>query len=148
PASSALPYHYTVGSHEHLEDEITIPKDHKLAFTLYGPDGYIRKLSGSGPTELLIEALPKDNGDVALHFHNRSSKIQTVHISDDSYGQDSRILKVDAGSNTHIIWPLDKSHHWYDLQIKTETHTWRLAGHVENGEESWSDPANKSPVLL
>lgn len=147
-ASYELPYHYTVGSHDHLEDEIIIPKDHKLAFTLYGPDGYVRKLSGTGPTGLVIDESPQNNGDIALHFHNHSSNFQAVHISDCSYGQASRFLKLDRGSSAHIIWPLEKSHHWYDLEIKTDTHTWRLAGHIETGEASFSDPANIKPVLI
>ncbi|HUX17563.1 MAG TPA: hypothetical protein VMV63_00060 [Acidithiobacillus sp.] len=40
------------------------------------------------------------------------------------------------------------SHHWYDLKIETPRHHWRLAGHIENGQECFSDPANVAPVLF
>ncbi len=41
-------------------------------------------------------------------------------------------------------WILSASHHWYDLSVSSNddpTFLRRLAGHVENGRPSISDPA-------
>ncbi len=146
-ASTELPYHYTVGSASDLEDDIYIPKEKKLAFTVYGPDGFIRKLAGSGPSSLWIDESRNKNKDLILHLQNRSSEDQEVKILDRSYGKDNRTLKLAADSSTQITWSLATSHHWYDLEITTDHHSWRLAGHIETGEDSWSDPANSKPIL-
>ncbi len=42
------------------------------------------------------------------------------------------------------FWPLEKSHGWYDFTIETQSDTGfqrRLAGHLETGYDSMSDPA-------
>jgi hypothetical protein len=46
-----------------------------------------------------------------------------------------------------MLWDLQLSHHWYDLIVSVGRHQWRLAGHVEDGHESVSDPAKLAPVL-
>jgi Domain of unknown function (DUF756). len=43
--SHELPHHYTIGAGAKLEDEMLLPKDQKLALTVYGPDSYIRKIT-------------------------------------------------------------------------------------------------------
>ncbi len=51
------------------------------------------------------------------------------------------------GQSTTTVWDLESSFGWYDLSI-TETSdpsfARRLAGHVETGKESVSDPAFSS----
>ena len=42
------------------------------------------------------------------------------------------------------FWPLDRSHGWYDFRITTPSDSsfqHRLAGHLETGRDSMSDPA-------
>jgi phospholipase C len=46
-------------------------------------------------------------------------------------------------------WILAASHHWYDLTVTSNDDSSfirRLAGHVENGRTSISDPAAVAPV--
>jgi len=48
-------------------------------------------------------------------------------------------------------WVLAASHHWYDLSVTSNddpTFLRRLAGHVENGRPSISDPAAVAPVTV
>jgi len=43
-----------------------------------------------------------------------------------------------------IAWPLATSAHWYDVTLTSDhdkRYVRRLAGHVENGQPSTSDPA-------
>jgi phospholipase C len=37
-------------------------------------------------------------------------------------------------------WPI-ASDHWYDIEIRNGSAVWQLAGHVETGRASRSDPA-------
>ncbi|MGH8302591.1 MAG: hypothetical protein ACRET5_14090, partial [Steroidobacteraceae bacterium] len=56
-------------------------------------------------------------------------------------------LAVGPGETAHWLCDLRASHHWYDLAVSVDRHRWRLAGHVETGRESYSDPASGAPVL-
>ncbi|MES1210069.1 MAG: phospholipase domain-containing protein [Pseudomonadota bacterium] len=54
----------------------------------------------------------------------------------------SRTLQADEGW-THG-WSLDKSFNWYDLTVTVPSDPnfrQQLAGHVENGRDSMTDPA-------
>ena len=67
-------------------------------------------------------------------------------------GMKSTIRPFGSGRNSHV-WPgartvhtaeLERSHGWYDLAVATDDdHLFlrRLAGHVETGRPSTSDPA-------
>jgi phospholipase C len=51
---------------------------------------------------------------------------------------------VQAGETVDIPWPLAASAHWYDFTLTSDHDkrwTRRLAGHVETGLPSTSDPA-------
>jgi phospholipase C len=55
---------------------------------------------------------------------------------------ESRHLK--PGQSLHTGWSLESSHGWYDLVVQADTDSHflrRLAGHLENGKPSASDPA-------
>ncbi|MDA8115084.1 MAG: phospholipase C, phosphocholine-specific [Acidithiobacillus sp.] len=146
--SAALPHHYTVGAGAELEDMIDLPDRQKLALTLYGPDGFIRTVSGQGDSYLHLDSEGEKRGDLALILHNTDHQTLAIHIHDLSYGVESRQFQLTPGETRRLSWPLANSHHWYDLEVRTATHSWRLAGHVEDGKESWSDPANTTPIMI
>ncbi|MGH8291329.1 MAG: hypothetical protein ACREV7_20425 [Steroidobacteraceae bacterium] len=56
-------------------------------------------------------------------------------------------MHLEPEKATEWLWNLQASHHWYDLSVSAERHQWRLAGHIENGHDSYSDPASGAPVL-
>ncbi|MEY2340918.1 phosphocholine-specific phospholipase C [Acidithiobacillus sp. IBUN Pt1247-S3] len=146
-ASHHLPHHYTIGAGAQLLDDILLPQGQALAMTVYGPDGFVRQITGSGVSTLMVDSHDKNNGDLSLVLCNSGRLPLQVGIEDRSYGEGSRQLHLAPGETHRLSWPLTKSHHWYDLEVSTPTHSWRLAGHVEDGNESWSDPANTAPVL-
>jgi phospholipase C len=56
----------------------------------------------------------------------------------------ARTYALAAGATVTDIWPLAASSYWYDLSITSSSDTGylrRLAGHVETGAPSVSDPA-------
>lgn len=146
-ASYALPHHYTIGAGAKLEDEMTLPKNQPLALTVYGPDGFIRKITGTGPSSLYIDTQGTPSGDIRVMMYNASPETLSIEVTDPVYGKPSRKLNLGAGQTQEMFWNLQASHHWYDLKISTHRHQWHLAGHIEDGQESFSDPANKKPVL-
>ncbi|XTI71474.1 phosphocholine-specific phospholipase C [Acidithiobacillus sp. AC3] len=146
--SSHLPHHYSIGAGDRLEDDMSLPKGQELSLTVVGPDGYLRRIAGEGSSTLEVDAWPEKSGDLYLRLHNRGGEGQRVMVADQAYGLGTREIRLAPGETHEISWPLAQSHHWYDLEIRATRHRWRLAGHVETGEESWSDPANLKPVLV
>ncbi|MFA7495716.1 MAG: phospholipase C, phosphocholine-specific [Acidithiobacillus sp.] len=146
-ASTALPQRYTVGAGHQLSDTVPQPTDQPAAMTVYGPNGFLRKLTGKGASNLHISTHSEVSGDIRMLFYNAGAQGLEIKVSDRSYGQSPRQFRLSAGQVREIPWNLQDSHHWYDLEIATPEHRWRLAGHIENGQESFSDPANVAPVL-
>jgi phospholipase C len=146
-ASAGLPRRYTVGAGHRLQDFMPLPRGQRLAMTVYGPNGLVRKLSGNGAAPLEVTARAEPGGNMRLGLRNVSDLALSVHVGDEAYGTGERTLTVDPGKTAQWLCDLQASHHWYDLSVRAGRHQWRLAGHVETGAESYSDPASGAPVL-
>jgi phospholipase C len=71
----------------------------------------------------------------------------TVHIEDVSYGAPARTVHLGSTGRSDasqtVTLPLGSSFGWYDLRISAEdsmSFEQRVAGHIETGNESSSDP--------
>ena len=66
-----------------------------------------------------------------------------------AYGNDHPVSSLlRPGHSDHQRWHLKKSFGWYDLSVVTDADPGflrRLAGHLENGRDSGSDPALGNP---
>jgi phospholipase C len=145
--SASIPRRYTVGSGHRLEDLVRPPLDQPLALSVYGPNGFLRALRGAGDCPLEVTAHAGPGGDISLRLHNDGQRALAVTVRDLGYGRGERRMTLAPGDLHELIWDLQPSHHWYDLAVSAERHEWRLAGHIEDGRESLSDPANVAPVL-
>jgi len=145
--SLSAPRRYTVGAGHRIDDFVRPAADQSVGLSVYGPNGFVRTLRGPGncPLELAATAAPR--GDIGLHLHNGGERALTVTVRDASYGRSERSIQIAPGGTQELLWDLQLSHHWYDLVVSVGRHQWRLAGHVEDGRESVSDPANLAPVL-
>jgi phospholipase C len=66
----------------------------------------------------------------------------TVVITDKYTGRRTE-RKIDAGETERRHWSLDRMNGWYDLVVTIDGDTTferRIAGHVETGKNSTSDP--------
>ncbi len=144
--SFGLPRRYTLGAGHRLEDFVALPRSQRPALTVYGPNGFVRKVRG-GAAPLELTSTAGAGGDLQLHLRNVSDRMLRVRIRDESYGRGGHSVRIAPGETQHWRCELKTSHHWYDLSITTGRHQWRLAGHIEDGRESFSDPASGSPVL-
>ncbi|HEX3844685.1 MAG TPA: phospholipase C, phosphocholine-specific [Steroidobacteraceae bacterium] len=145
--SDGLPRRYTIGAGHRLPDFVPLPRGRKLAMTVYGPNGFVRKVSADGSAPLEVTARAEPHGNIRLRLRNVSDRALTAHVRDEAYGQGERTIALEPGKTAEWPCELQASHHWYDLSVSTGHHQWRLAGHVETGQESYSDPASGAPVL-
>jgi phospholipase C len=87
---------------------------------------------------------------VYLKFTNKGKGTARLTVIDNAYGARPRQVIVPAGAEIEEAWVLASSHHWYDLTVSSNddaSYSRRLAGHVENGRPSISDPAAIAPTL-
>jgi phospholipase C len=77
-----------------------------------------------------------------LTVTNRGAAAGTVNIVN-SHTNEAFTHWLDRGQSVTKNWPLRRNHGWYDLVIHVNTDQGfqqRLAGHIETGEDSASDP--------
>ena len=77
-----------------------------------------------------------------LHVTNRSGRRVTVRVFNRYSGKTVDQL-LDHGETMSRAWNLRKFYGWYEFVVTVpEDHTieYRLAGHLENGKDSFSDP--------
>lgn len=81
---------------------------------------------------------------------NAGASPLTVTATDVAYGGAARTLTIPAGQRVEAHWDLSCSSHWYDLQFAVAGNAgWvrRIAGHVETGKPSITDPAAVTPTI-
>jgi len=145
------PWTYTVGAGAHLFDTWAISSRGLSAYDLsiYGPNGFLRQLKGSvqgrDKANLVVRSTYDVHGDpgITLDVHNRGVEGGKVRIYD-AYAKQTIVHFVAPGKTLVWHWSLENSFGWYDLTIEVESDSsfkQRLAGHVETGRDSMSDPA-------
>jgi phospholipase C len=144
-----LPRRYTVGATRTLEDDYwdcsLIGGDYHLE--VFGPNGFFRMFKGTtdiSTTDGLAFELVSDvaQGTVGLSVHNHGNTDERVSIQSNAYSSESTWLStVNAHTETQKIWPASSYGFWYDFTVKTEHMEHRMAGRVESGVPSISDPA-------
>jgi phospholipase C len=156
------PWRYTVEAGKTLRDtfDLTVTAG-VYAFTVYGPNGFMREFAGTATPSKSggvfdQPAFPEvtahydvANGNVFLKFTSNGRGIARLSVVDNAYGAHPRPVFVPPQGFIEEPWILSASHHWYDLSVSSNddpTFLRRLAGHVENGRPSISDPAAVAPV--
>jgi phospholipase C len=147
-----MPRRYTVGAGASLTDQWPLPGAGSHLFTVTGPNGFVRRFRRqAGGNGLLVGARHvADPGAVILRLTNPGAAAVSVQVKDAAYGQPLRTVSVPAAGSAEQTWALQESGHWYDLIIAVTDRPGedtRLAGHVETGAQSMTDPAAVSPVL-
>jgi phospholipase C len=112
---------------------------------VHGPNGFARHFAGSvgGAGKALVDVTAAYGEDsITLNFSNRgSAKVQLSVV--DAYTGRSTKLSLEAGHSESHQWSLKRSFAWYDLSVSAPSDSGfqvRLAGHIESGKPSVSDP--------
>ncbi len=119
-----------------------------------GPGGFHRHLIGqAGPDEVSVTAayLPRERA-LRLTLHNGGTAARRIDVSANAYhpGAPAWRLNLAAGETATRRWALAR-HGWYDLSVRGDgSDRWlrRLAGRLETGQDSVSDPAMGGPAVM
>ena len=120
-----------------------VPEDSVQVAHIIGPNGFHRTFSAMQPKRLDIRL-----SGSALTLINSDNAPIALTIQDESYGVASQSLTLAAGGNKTLALELKQSHNWYDISLQGDGFAHRLAGHIENGQPSFSDPALSGPATL
>ena len=141
------PWHYAVEAGKSVDD--TLPFDgERYAFTLHGPNGFLREFRGrrSGAGRMLATTLHYDTADRSLVVratNGGSSPLRVVMASHVYSNEAPRAVALAAGDAREERWSIAAAAHWYDVSVTLEDDAdflHRLAGHIETGAASLSDP--------
>jgi len=117
------------------------------ALEVHGPNGFLRHWQGSAKSasvmpETQITYNPTGNS-IQLTMTNAGSSSCTMTVINGYNGEDVRIYTVKAGGSVSDTWNLGSNANWYDLKATVAgLSNWsrRLAGHMENGLASTTEP--------
>jgi phospholipase C len=115
--------------------------------SVFGPNGFLRVFKGSiaSGKANIASSLTYDihSNGVILGTHNRSGIPAKVSVLD-NYSHQKIEFRLEAEQERSEFWALERSYGWYDFRIATSSDSsfqHRLAGHLETGRDSMSDPA-------
>jgi phospholipase C len=137
---------YTVEAGKTLSGTWTVSGSYDL--TVYGPNGFTRSFKGGiggGAAALQVDSEfgTHDEGSIELSVRNASAQKATVTVLD-AYSGEKVTRVLGRGGQAEGEFSGKQFHGWYDLVItvaEDPSFQYRLAGHVETGRDSISDPA-------
>jgi phospholipase C len=143
---------YTVEPGKHLSDAWSAASSYDLS--VYGPNGFVRFFKGSVGSGAAVDVSStydtEDRGSVEWTITNLASTHAEVTVLD-AYTGSSNTQPLQPGQTFEGELSLEQFHGWYDLIVTVSgdpTFKYRLAGHVETGKDSTSDPALGGLVIL
>ncbi|MGB8665619.1 MAG: phospholipase C, phosphocholine-specific [Serratia inhibens] len=135
-----IPRRYTVEAGKALSDGWQTTDEYHL--WLLGPNGFHRELRGSLQRSQPEVRLIPHEGSLELALNNPGDQAVTVTIARCPYTQSGPWrIELPAGESHRQTFDTLSSGGWYDLVLES-AHGWqrRLAGRLENGRDSVSDP--------
>ncbi|MDH6140332.1 phospholipase C [Kitasatospora sp. GP30] len=139
------PWNYTVEAGRSLSGEWQLATG-GYALAVYGPNGFLREFKGTagaaGPE--LTARHHGNSGQLQLELTNEGSTPVRLTITDGYGNEHEAAYQLRPGARvTHVAHP-HRSNGWYDLTVTSDRdpgYRRRLAGHIETGAPSTSDPA-------
>jgi phospholipase C len=146
------PWTYTVGTHDKVSETWTYSDEDAYDLSIYGPNGFLRAVKGSFDGGARANLAVRTSYDVnhlrlGLDVRNASRTPYKVRVFDHYSGQTfARFLA--PGERFEEEWALGASFGWYDLTLSADGDSafqHRIAGHLETGCDSMTDPALGAP---
>ncbi len=136
-SSAGEPRSYTVGAGHHLSGTWSLDE----TVTVHGPNGFVREYRSAGVD---VVARHEHGGDVELTLVNNGAHAVRLTLSDGYRRGPADVVRLRPGQRALQSIPAGRNAGWYDVTITDDTdrtYVRRLAGHVETGRPSTSDPA-------
>jgi phospholipase C len=142
----AGPWTYTVGAGDAISDTLG-NSGTSYDLSVSGPNGFLRTFAGAvgaSSANLTVHAsYDKESEGIALVIQNRGSSPEKVSIFD-AYSGKTDTRQIHPNSSATFVSHLHRSFGWYDLIVTVDSDVRfrrQVAGHVETGKPSVSDPA-------
>lgn len=148
------PRFYTVGAADSLDD--LWPGGNGYDVILHGPNGFLRRFAGSALAKSVARPeveMPyrADRNRLVLQLRNYGDQPCTCHVRNAYSTVAPQSYELTPGASVESVWNIAGQDHWYDFSItcKGDSHyVRRLAGHIETGHPSFSDPAIASLGII
>jgi phospholipase C len=141
------PWTYTVGAGDQTSDSFGTTGATSYDFSVFGPNGFLRTFGGglaAGSANLTVNAIyDKESEGIAVVIRNDGSSDEKVSIFD-AYSGKTRTYLLHPHDSITYASRLQESFGWYDLTVRADSDASferQLAGHVETGRPSVTDPA-------
>lgn len=150
---AAIPRRYTVEAGKQLLGRWTPALSGAYDLWILGPNGFHRHIAGNArrvaaagqPNPEVVAKAQAQHGELSLTLTNSGPVAVTFTVTHNKYlAVPVQTVTVPARSQSTVRLPVAQSAHWYDVSVKVMGQAdWlrRLAGHVETGQASISDPA-------
>jgi phospholipase C len=139
--SAGSPQTFTAGAGAPLTGAWPLPAGQDVR--VHGPNGFYRQFTGPGPD---ITAAPP-GPDLRLKIASTSPAVVKLTVSDAYSGRSFPVI-IPPRATVPVLVPSDHGTGWYDIAVTSSagpSYLRRLAGHVETGLPSISDPARGKP---
>ena len=143
------PWFYTIEAGKRIEDVIAFAAAH-YDLSVFGPNGFLRQFGGRAPTPQFVCAdvdmqFEPKTGQLALELRNNGTAPCTAVVTPTAYLKTpSASHQLLPGGTAKAFLPIAMSAYWYDVTItlvEDPQFLRRIAGHIETGAPSLSDPA-------
>ncbi len=141
---------YAVRAGDVITDEwhLTDFENNQYNLVVYGPNGFMRAFIGTAHNQNVhidyqLGRNKKPTGNLLVKVTNGEAKQSKVVITDNAYKAAEQAKTLSASASHLFTLDLQKNFNWYDFTVSFGGNlntSIRLAGHVETGLESQSDP--------
>ena len=135
--TSSGPRAYTVGAGASIQASLPLSAGQDVR--VHGPNGFYRAFAADGPAVVATAA----HGELFLAIHNSSHALAQLTLAS-AYDREQSKVTVPPGATVTVPAPTAFGTGWYDVSVTSASDSGylrRLAGHVETGKPSVSDPA-------
>jgi phospholipase C len=138
------PWYYAVEAGQRVADRLPAGPD-GYDLTLHGPNGFLRRFRGGAAEPVSVSYrydAARQTFEIVLR--NEGGRPVVVRTADAYAAGGPRILRLAPGAEVVDAWRIAASGHWYDVSITLADdprYLRRIAGHIETGRPSRSDPA-------
>ena len=146
------PWTYTVGAGDETSDIFAVTNG-SYDLLVYGPNGFLRTFAGglgSGSANLTVRAIyDKESEGITLVIQNNGTSAEKISIFN-AYSGKTDTREIQANHSATYVSHLHQSSGWYDLSVRVGSDRCfqrQLAGHVETGRPSMTDPAIGAAVV-
>ena len=152
------PRRYTVEAGKRLEGEwLTAGDDGRYDLWVLGPNGFHRhctgrSVAGAVPPLDVTAAYAGPGASLRLTVHNPGPEPRTFRVDPNAYRHPPQTgAALAPGESVELSWDLTRTGGWYDVTVHVPDDpacTRRLAGRIETGAPSTSDPEMGEELTL